>query len=96
MSQRLLFDFKLYDTKFKVKLIRDMGNIKAYLNTFLNNLGLDILDLKVRVYSEKELELYKGIEIKEEIFSEMIKDSTVSENIKDRIENFGQVLNYIN
>ncbi|WP_032122397.1 hypothetical protein [Clostridium amazonitimonense] len=94
MSERLSFDFKLYDTKFKAKLIKDMGDTMAYLNTFLKNLGLEILNLKGKVYSEKELELYKGIEIKEEIFPGMI--SRVFQDIKDRIEDFEKVLNYIN
>ncbi|MBU5591567.1 hypothetical protein KQI89_07300 [Clostridium sp. MSJ-4] len=95
MSERLSVDFKLYDTKFKAKLIKDMGDTMAYLNTFLKNLGLEILNLKGKVYSEKEVELYKGIEIKEEVFPEMIKTSTVFEDIKDRIEDCEKVLNYI-
>lgn len=96
MSERLSFYLKLYETKFKAKLIRDKGDNMAYLNTFLKKLGLETRNLKAKVYNEKELELYEGIEIKEEVLPEMIKASTVFENIKDRIEDFEQVLNYIN
>lgn len=85
MSERLSFHLKLYDTKFKDKLIRDRGDTMQYLNTFLKKLGLETLNLKAKVYSEKQLELYEEIEIKEYVLPEMTKASTVFENIKDRI-----------
>lgn len=67
-----------------------------YLNAFFKKIGLNTLNLKGEVYNEKELKLYRSTEIKEEVLLQMIKNSTVFENIKDTIENFEQVLNYIN
>lgn len=67
-----------------------------YLNAFFKKIGLDKLNSKGKVYNEKELKLYRSTEIKAEVLPEIIKNSTVFENIKDTIENFEQVLNYIN